>query len=483
MDNALVWFRRDLRVADNPALGAALEAGLRPIPVYIHDPSPGRWSLGSASGWWLHKSLEQLDGTLRAFGSRLIIARGEAQTQLLRLCETFAAGEVFWNRLHEPRSRARDAEIDAALRARGVTASSFDAQLLCEPRELLKADDSPYRVFTPFWKMLQKRIAPRGALASPSSLPAFPRAQHQGLAVKDLKLLPEIPWYHAFSEHWQPGEAGAQRALERFLTARLADYPQDRDLPALTGTSRLSPHLHFGELSPQQAWHGAQQEVAARTAMGVVAASESWLRQLAWREFAHHLLYHFPETTDEPMDARFRAFPWRSAYAADLRRWQRGLTGFPIVDAGMRELWESGWMHNRVRMLAASFLTKNLLIPWQEGARWFWDTLVDADLANNTLGWQWTAGCGVDAAPYFRIFNPVRQGERFDPGGSYVRRWVPELENLSAEWIHQPWAAPGEVLHAAGVSLGGSYPQPMVDLQQSRRRALGIWERIKRGQK
>jgi deoxyribodipyrimidine photo-lyase len=483
MANALVWFRRDLRVADNPALHAALEAGLTPVPVYIHEPPAGRWPLGSASAWWLHQSLEQLDSRLRSLGSRLIIARGDSATELRRLCEAFAAGEVFWNRLCEPDSGKRDAVLEAKLRAGGVRARTFSAQLLCEPSELLKADGTPYRVFTPFWRALQKAVAPRPPLASPSTLPALPRAQAKGLAVKDLGLLPDIAWYRAFPEHWQPGEAGAQRALERFLAAGLVDYPRDRDLPALAGTSRLSPHLHSGELSPQQAWHGVQEAATRRRESGLVTASEAWLRQLAWREFAHHLLHHFPETSDEPMDARFAAFPWRSDYTTDLRRWQRGMTGFPIVDAGMRELGHTGWMHNRVRMLVASLLTKNLLIPWQEGARWFWDTLVDADLANNTLGWQWTAGCGVDAAPYFRVFNPVRQGERFDPDGTYVRHWVPELHGLPPEWTHQPSAAPKEVLRGAGVSIGDSYPAPMVDLQQSRGRALGIWDRIKRAPK
>jgi len=479
--NALVWFRRDLRLADNPALCAALDAGLTPVPVYIHDEPADDWPLGAASAWWLHHSLLQLDSSLRALGSRLLIARADSEVELLRLCETFNAGHVFWNRLYEPHSVQRDARIAAVLRARGLTVASFNGQLLCEPRELLKADDTPYRVFTPFWNALQKRGPVRNPLAAPRALPAPAHTHNRGLALKELRLLPAIPWYRAFPDHWQPGEAGAHHALQQFCVDALSDYPDDRDRPALGGTSRLSAHLHFGELSPQQAWHAAQREAATRTRPGLLAAAESWLRQLAWREFGHHLLYHFPDTTDQPMDARFAAFPWRSDYSADLQRWQRGRTGIPIVDAGMRELWRSGWMHNRVRMIVASLLTKNLLIPWQEGARWFWDTLVDADLANNTLGWQWTAGCGVDAAPYFRIFNPVRQGERFDPDGSYIRRWVPELSGLAAEWIHQPWAAPREVLDGAGVALGDSYPEPIVDLQQSRAIALGIWERVKNG--
>jgi deoxyribodipyrimidine photo-lyase len=479
--NALVWFRRDLRLADNPALGAALDAGLTPIPVYIHDEPAGDWPLGAASAWWLHHSLLELDRRLRELGSRLLITRGDSEAELLHLCEALDVSQVFWNRLYEPYSMQRDARIKTRLRNRGVTVSSFNGQLLCEPRELLKADGTPYRVFTPFWKGLQKSGPIRNPLPAPRSLPAPAHADRNGLRIEQLALLPAVPWYRGFLDHWEPGETGARRALQQLCADRLSGYPDDRDRPALAGTSRLSAHLHFGELSPQQAWHAVQQEGATRTQPGLLAASESWLRQLAWREFGHHLLYHFPATTDQPMDARFAAFPWRSRYSHNLHCWQRGQTGIPIVDAGMRELWESGWMHNRVRMIAASLLTKNLLIPWQEGARWFWDTLVDADLANNTLGWQWTAGCGVDAAPYFRIFNPVRQGERFDPDGSYVRRWVPELGGLPAAWIHQPWAAPRQVLDEAGVALADNYPQPIVDLQDSRAQALAIWDSVKNG--
>ena len=479
MSRALVWLRRDLRLADNPALDAALESGLQPVPVYIHDEPAGSWPLGAASAWWLHHSLLALDTELRSRGSRLLIARGDPESELLRLSQAFSAGQVFWNRLYEPHSVQRDTCVKAALRRHGLSVTSFNAGLLCEPRELLKADGTPYRVFTPFWKAMQKAIQVRSPLPAPGTLPEVARVEGEALSVQALGLLPTIPWYSAFAEHWRPGESGAHQALQRFCAEALAEYPHDRDRPALTGTSRLSPHLHFGELSPQQAWHALQRETASRTRPGLLGASEAWLRQLAWRDFGHHLLYHFPDTSDQPMDARFAGFPWRSDYGPDLRRWQRGATGIPIVDAGMRELWQSGWMHNRVRMIVASLLTKNLLIPWQEGARWFWDTLVDADLANNSLGWQWTAGCGVDAAPYFRIFNPVRQGERFDPDGSYIRRWLPQLANLPPEWIHQPWGAPREVLHGAGVSPGESYPEPMVDLQQSRARALAIWEQLK----
>jgi deoxyribodipyrimidine photo-lyase len=297
--------------------------------------------------------------------------------------------------------------------------------------------------------------------------------------VEALELLPTTAWDTQFYAHWQPGEAGASRQLQAFLDNAILDYADDRDRPALRGTSRLSPHLHFGEISALQVWQRVQDWAAQQTGSGVIAAAEAFLRQLAWRDFAHHLLFHFPHTQDAPLDERYRAFPWRRQYGADLSAWQRGRTGIPIVDAGMRELWATGWMHNRVRMITASLLTKNLLIPWQQGAAWFWDTLVDADLANNCFGWQWTAGCGADAAPYFRIFNPVTQGERFDPDGSYVRRWVPELQHLPPRWIQQPWQAPATVLAAAAVELGATYPWPIVDLKATRERALAAWEQVK----
>ena len=479
MSCALIWFRRDLRLADNPALQAALARGLTPLPVYIDDvrPQPGA---GSASNWWLHHSLAALRDELRRLGSDLLILKGDSGQRLSSLAATAGATSVFWNRLYEPQCLARDQKLQAELRQAGLEAESFGAALLCEPGEFSKADHTPYRVFTPFWKALQKTMPRRTTLAAPRSLPAIDAGLRRSLPLEALALLPTIGWDQAFRDHWQPGEAGAGRQLQAFLDSAIRDYAGDRDRPALSGTSRLSPHLHFGELSAQQVWERIQGWAAADTAVGTVAAAEAFLRQLAWRDFAHHLLVHFPHTSTAPLDPRYQAFPWRSDYADDLAAWQTGRTGIPIVDAGMRELWATGWMHNRVRMLTASLLTKNLLIPWQQGAAWFWDTLVDADLANNCFGWQWTAGCGADAAPYFRIFNPVIQGERFDADGSYVRRWVPELQRLPAKWIHQPWQAPAAVLSAGAVTPGVDYPWPIVDLKVSRQRALTAWEHVKR---
>jgi deoxyribodipyrimidine photo-lyase len=478
VSRVLIWLRRDLRLADNPALQAALARGLTPVPLYIHDPhaQPGA---GAASNWWLHHSLGALRDEVRRLGSDLLLAEGDSGQLLPQLAAATGAAAVYWNRLYDPQSVARDQQLKRALRQSGLEAESFAAALLCEPWELRKADNTPYRVFTPFWKALQKTTPLRATLGAPGWLPPIGALDYRSPTLEALRLLPTTGWDAQFYTHWQPGEAGAGSQLQAFLDNAIRDYAGDRDRPALSGTSRLSAHLHFGEISALQVWQRVQAWAAEETGAGTVAAAEAFLRQLAWRDFAHHLLFHFPHTRDAPLDERYQAFPWRGEYTDDLTAWQQGRTGIPIVDAGMRELWASGWMHNRVRMITASLLTKNLLIPWQQGAAWFWGTLVDADLANNCFGWQWTAGCGADAAPYFRIFNPVTQGERFDPDGSYVRRWVPELQRLPARWIHQPWQAPDAVLAAAAVTLGVTYPLPIVDLKTSRQRALAAWEQVK----
>ncbi len=343
---------------------------------------------------------------------------------------------------------------------------------------MLNGSGEPYRVFTPYWKALQRSGLEQTVIAAPDALPPVPESL-VGLSIEDLGLLPRIPWDSGFHEHWVPGERGAQDALQSFLDGAIKNYREGRDFAGRPGTSRLSPHLRFGELGPRQ----AAAAVLAQLRHFPTACSESqaysYLRELGWREFAYHLLYHFPTTAEQPLDARFQTFPWADDTSGHLDAWQRGLTGYPWVDAGMRELWHTGWMHNRVRMATASLLTKNLRIPWQRGAEWFWDTLVDADLANNTLGWQWSAGCGADAAPYFRIFNPVLQGQRFDPDGCYVRRWLPELSRLPDACLHQPWVAPASALAAAGIELGRTYPRPVVDLKASRETALAAFATIK----
>jgi deoxyribodipyrimidine photo-lyase len=477
---ALVWLRNDLRLGDNPALAAALRAGARPIPVYVHAPEEDApWQPGGASRAWLHRSLEALAGELAARGSRLVVRQGQSLDVLRRLVHESGATAAYWNRRYEPAAAARDRRVELALCADGLEVHTFNGALLNEPWDVVRAGGLPYRVFTPYWKACQRSLADVAPLPAPEVLPPV-APDLAGLPVAALGLRPAIGWDSGFWDDWMPGEPGACGALSGFLDRAIAGYDADRNRPDVAGTSRLSPHLHFGEISPRQVLAAVRRHADSHAEPGLVRNAEAYVRELGWREFGYHLLHHYPHTSDEPLDARFKAFPWAEDYAGALAAWQRGRTGIPIVDAGMRELWRTGWMHNRVRMIAASLLTKNLLVPWQAGARWFWDTLVDADLANNTLGWQWTAGCGADAAPYFRIFNPVLQGQRFDPDGTYVRRWLPELARLPADHIHAPWRAPGRALAAAGVALGRDYPLPIVDLQASRAQALARFAAVKR---
>jgi deoxyribodipyrimidine photo-lyase len=477
MKTAIVWFRRDLRLTDNPALSAATAECASIIPLYIHQPDEiTTWQPGAASRWWLHNSLEKLDLSLQALGSRLVIQTGEIMQVLNRLINKHQVTHLFWNRLYEPTNLERDSEIEQWLKSAGVQYHTFNATLLAEPWQIENKASQPFRVFTPFWRrygQLLTSIEP--PIPSPKKMPPAPRAL-ESIPLQRLKLLPEFNWHQGLATNWNPGESGAFEGLNRFLDSRLTAYDIKRDIPADSGTSRLSPYLHFGEIGPRQILFALQGPEAAD-----MQGRESYLRQLVWREFAQHLLYHFPHTQESPLVAKFKHYPWRrkETSAQLFTAWQRGETGIPIIDAGMRELWQTGWMHNRVRMIVASLLTKNLGIHWLEGARWFWDTLVDADLANNTLGWQWTAGCGADATPFFRIFNPVRQGERFDPDGDYVRRWVPELAALSSRQIHAPWLADQNQLQQAGVELGKDYPKPIVDLKSSREQALSHWKRIK----
>jgi deoxyribodipyrimidine photo-lyase len=480
MSLALLWFRRDLRLADNPAWQAIIDEGYTPLPVYIHFEPDTDWRTGEASAWWLHHSLIALQKSLQKHGNDLLVFRGDPKTILSRILQQSGANRLAWNRCYEPACITHDKHIKQALEEQGCHVSSHSAALLREPWENMKKDGTPYRVFTPFWKKLHSTGPSREIIAASQTLPACDSSCITGtVSVDSLELLPAIKWDKAFFSYWTPGEDGAWQALQHFSEQHLHNYTVNRDRPAHPGTSHLSPHLHFGEISPLQIWETLSRRATTTTAHGSIAATESWLRQIAWREFSYHSLYHFPETPLQPMDQRFNAMPWKKNYKNDLHRWQRGQTGIPLVDAGMRELLTTGYMHNRARMIAASFLVKNLLIPWQEGARWFWNTLVDADLANNTMGWQWTAGCGADAAPYFRIFNPVLQGEKFDKKGLYIRRWIPELAKLENRYIHKPWEADPLILADAGVILGKDYPEPVVDLQDSRRQALNAWDHIR----
>ena len=477
---SILWFRLDLRLADNPALEAAVGRGGAILPVFIWSPDEeGEWPPGAASRWWLHQSLAALDGELRARGSRLVIRRGPTVKALRALVRETNAKVVFWNRRYEPAIVARDGMVGEALRCDGIEVESFNGALLHEPWTIQNRSGKPFQVFTPFWKNCLNQPDPAGPLSAPKNVLA-PARWPMSLALDELQLEPKINWTAGMRDAWQPGEAGSLKNLKRFLTNGFDDYAVQRNRPDVVGTSRLSPHLHFGEISPRQIWHAVRRYAGWR---GLETwRSSQFLAEVGWREFAHHLLFHFPRTPTEPLRAEFKQFPWRHDNAR-LRAWQKGRTGFPIVDAGMRELWATGWMHNRVRMIVASFLVKDLLLPWQEGARWFWDTLVDADLAQNTLGWQWTTGSGADAAPYFRVFNPVSQGERFDPDGAYIRRWCPELGQLPARRIHQPQRAPSDILREAGVEPGRAYPRPIVDHACARKAALEAFARIKNANK
>jgi deoxyribodipyrimidine photo-lyase len=467
MTTAIVLFRRDLRLADNPALSEACAAHAQVLPVYIHAPDDDApWQPGAASRWWLHHSLSALQARLHAHRAALHLRHGDRVRVLRELIAKTGAGAVYWSRSYEPATVAQDGKIEAALRADGIDVHTHAAALWREPWQIETKQGEPYRVFTPFWRNLRTQL---------HAVTPLPEARAKkwieapgSIALADLDLLPRIPWDAGFVQAWQPGERGAHEMLEIFRDDAIGDYAHARDLPARHGTSRLSPYLHFGEISPRQihhALHERVQRVDARRRPDI----EPYLRELGWREFAHHLLHYFPRTPTENFNARFDGFRWLPEDAAQLQRWQRGRTGIPLVDAGMRELWHNGWMHNRVRMIVASFLTKNLRQHWLHGARWFWDTLVDADLANTALGWLWVAGSGADAAPYFRVFNPVTQAKKFDPDAAYLRRWLPELASFSTELVHEPWKD-RSVLSRSG------YPAPMIDLSASREDALKAYQ-------
>ena len=477
MSATIVWFRRDLRLTDNPAVTAAAARG-PVIPLFVWAPEEdGDWAPGGAQRWWLHESLDSLSKALAAQDSRLIIRRGPTAEALAAVIEETGATAVFWNRLYVPAARERDREIASDRKERGIEIGHSEGALLWRPGSILTGSDSPYRVFTPFWKACLKAPAPGAPLPAPECLEP-PEQWPSGATVEALGLRPAIRWYDGIAASWTPGEDGAHARLEAFLDAGVGNYDTARDLPAEDGVSRLSPYLHFGEISARSVWS----EVSARRSDPDLArGAEAYLRELGWREFAHHVLYHFPATVTEPLNERFERFPWETGPSPALEAWQRGRTGIPIVDAAMRQLWQTGWMHNRARMIVASLLVKNLGIHWHEGARWFWDTLVDADLASNTMGWQWSAGCGADAAPYFRVFNPVRQGERFDAAGAYVRRYVPELSERPDGYVHEPWTLPARDRQRLGFEPGETYPAPLVDLKESRQAALDAYQTVRSG--
>ncbi len=495
----MVWLRRDLRLSDNPALLEAAGRAARShgplLPVYVWEPRERRaWAPGGAARWWLWHSLRSLDDALRELGSRLLVERGDPVDVVAALARATGAGAVVWAEGLDPDELDDDRALETALRSSGLEAVvTRQVNLLADPLAVRKKDGGAYTVFTPFWRARLAAGAPDEPLPAPAALPPAPDGPH-GLSLDALRDEAVRPWASGFSELWRPGEPDGHERLETFLAEGLADYAADRDRPDLDGSSRLSPYLHWGELTARQVWYavgGALEEAGIdpeasvgppswdeEQAPGLRRSAGAFLRQLGWREFGHHLLAAFPHTVARPLHERFAAFSWRED-PAGLSAWQRGATGFPIIDAAMRSLWTTGWMHNRVRMLAGSFLVKDLLLPWQEGAAWFWDTLVDADLASNTLGWQWVGGCGADAAPYFRVFNPVTQGLRFDPDAAFVRRWAPELAGLPAERAQAPWLATPEALASAGVALGETYPERLLDHGEARLRALAAYEAVR----
>ncbi|WP_419535594.1 cryptochrome/photolyase family protein [Endozoicomonas sp.] len=487
------WFRQDLRLSDNPSLFEAAGNG-QVLPLFIlDDHSAGQWASGRASRWWLHHSLDALNESLN---DRLLVLQGDAEKVLRDLIKEYKVDAVYWNRCYEPWRIQRDQRIKQSLRDDGLEVKSFNGSLLWEPWTVLKKDGTPYKVFTPYYrKGCLISEPPREPLPVPKKIQCVAKTAKNDINTLDLLpskgLVPEqnhesadpskqVRWDHNLYNHWCEqgrgvGEAAAKNKLRDFINKGLSGYKEGRDFPARHSISQLSAHLHFGEVSPNQVWYAS---AAAATENNVETDLDCFHSELGWREFSYYLLYHFPTLPEQNFQPKFDGFPWQDDPKI-LKRWQKGLTGIPIVDAGMRELWQTGFMHNRVRMIVGSFLVKNLLQQWRQGEAWFWDCLVDADLASNSASWQWVAGSGADAAPYFRIFNPVTQGQKFDPDGEYIRRYVPELSGLSNKYLFAPWEAPEHVRSQAEVYLGESYPHPLVDIKESRIRALDAWQSVR----
>jgi deoxyribodipyrimidine photo-lyase len=478
----ILWFRDDLRLADNPGLAFAVASDRPVLCIFIHDiETPGLRPLGGAAKWWLAHSLASLSEALKTAGGSLHVFKGRAETVLADIVSATDAASVVWNRRYGAGEQAQDAAIKASLKAGSIQARSFNSHLLNEPWDVRSKAGGPMKVFTPYWRAARERGEPPAALPAPDRLRAYAfsgSGKAAQAAIADLKLVPENPdWAAAFPAHWTPGEMGARASLTAFLASAAKGYTDNRNRPDRRSTSRLSPHLRFGEISPRQVWHATHAALASGETPAREHDLDKFLTEIGWREFSYHLLNQFPALAESNFQHKFNRFPWIDDVSG-LKAWQRGRTGYPIVDAGMRELWQTGWMHNRVRMIVGSFLVKHLLIDWRKGEDWFWDTLVDADPASNAASWQWVAGSGADAAPYFRIFAPVLQGEKFDPNGDYVRTYVPELARLPKAFIHKPWLAPHPELMKAGITLGVTYPHPVVVHEDARRRALAAFKSI-----
>lgn len=469
MKKIICWFRSDLRIQDNPALYNAAKEGLV-LPIYIlDDTNYGEWEMGGASKVWLHHSLVALNQKLE---NNLIFRKGNPITILTELVNFHKIDNIYWNRCYEPWQIDRDKKIKKIFEDQAIKVKSYNSSLLWEPWNILKNDGTPYKVFTPFYRNGCLGNHPNTPLSKPERI-SYVKNDHS-TNIRDLKLLPEIEWNKKFEKYWNIGEDAAYKRFDDFLESGLKNYKEGRNFPSKNNVSCLSPYLHFGEISPNYIWH----KINSQENKGYIHDIDHFCSELGWREFSYYLLYHFPHLPTQNLNSKFDIFPWREDKRI-LKLWQKGKTGIPIVDAGMRQLWETGYMHNRVRMIVGSFLVKNLLLNWRCGEKWFWDCLVDADLANNSTSWQWIAGCGADAAPYFRIFNPVTQGKKFDPEGSYTRKFVPELLHLPDKYLFNPWEAPEPILSQAGINLGIDYPKPIVDLKESRNRALIAFASLK----
>ena len=472
-----MWFRRDLRLSDHQALSAAMETECPIIPLYIYSENENQ-ATGSASKWWLHQSLKSLESSIRSLGGKMILRTGEPASILQSICKETNAQCIHVSTSFDPFWKGIDASIQKALSPSGIELKSFPGQLMWDPCSIRNKSGKPFQVFTPFWKHLCQQSPPARPLPAPAIWPKHPGTTLKSECLESFRLLPSIHWDKGIQASWAPGENEAMAQLRRFQSEAYGNYEGKRDFPGIAGTSRLSPHLHFGEITPGQIYHHLETTTCRTKSSGASVMLSTYMKEVGWREFAHHLLHHFPHMTKCPLRPEFETFPWRKDETM-LLAWQKGQTGYPIVDAGMRELWATGWMHNRVRMIVGSFLVKHLLLDWKLGAEWFWDTLVDADLANNTMGWQWIAGCGADAAPYFRIFNPIMQSQKFDTHGDYIRKWIPEISNLSDNDIHTPWNVDPMILKMAGIELGRTYPVPIVNHTIARETALDAYHRMK----